>query len=803
MKSPLGIGVLTALLALPARADRVFVFNTHTYVVVQTKRTWDLAHAHAVSVLHGSLAQIDDAAENAAILLGASGQGGSSTAADGGGAVYLWIGGDEFEIEGTFGWIDAAGGRTKFWTGGKNGSAFSGLYHNWGRSVVGTAGPEPDNFNGTQNQVGYALGPWPAAGADKIGQPGQWNDLYGTNQLFSIAEVPAPPSNPSGPTNVQVTALENGALDISWQDNALNETSYQIYVNDNPQDVFFQVGSNLVPNDTSLNLSGGQPHTTYEFMIRVLLAGGAFADSAIVAVTVPDWINSRAFHPATVGQPFSYQITTTSAAPASSFGASGLPAGLQVDPASGQVSGTPTQAGVFQATLSAVLADSTVLTAPLTLRVIHPAGPPVVTMLLPTQTLLASEGLAAANLLQYFTDPDTEAAVRFQTSKGSYDVALHQSATPLTVANFLKYVDGTTIAGGNYTNSIIHRVESNFVVQGGGFKPASPNLLGIPTDPSPLNEPGISNVRGTIAMAKLGNDPNSATSQWFVSLDDNSQNLDNQNGGFTAFGRVLGQGMTVMDVIHALPRGTYNIAVDYPPPRGTQTGTFTNWPMDTAPPAPPAFDQTKLVLVQSVTRIQPLVFSISPAGGPEIVTVTLADEQLRLAPIGAVFGNATFSVMATDREGQSVSQPLAVTVEDDYPFWAARRNLGTGDDALPGSDPDGDGLVNLAEFVLAGDPMVSDLANVPLLVGFTETASGPTLTLTFTFRKFLAGLRVQVETSDSLAAGSWNPIWTDSDGLISPSVISSEDLGDRVGITVGAIAATAPAFLRLNIQMLP
>jgi cyclophilin family peptidyl-prolyl cis-trans isomerase len=124
------------------------------------------------------------------------------------------------------------------------------------------------------------------------------------------------------------------------------------------------------------------------------------------------------------------------------------------------------------------------------------------------------------------------------------DIELYRNETPLTVTNFLKYVDR-----GSYNNSIIHRSAAGFVIQGGGFCLNGTALLEIADDPPVQNEPGVSNLRGTVAMAKLGGNPNSATSQWFVNLGDNSSNLDAQNGGFTVFGEVAGNGMRIVDRI--------------------------------------------------------------------------------------------------------------------------------------------------------------------------------------------------------------------------------------------------------------
>jgi peptidyl-prolyl cis-trans isomerase A (cyclophilin A) len=146
--------------------------------------------------------------------------------------------------------------------------------------------------------------------------------------------------------------------------------------------------------------------------------------------------------------------------------------------------------------------------------------------------------------------------VRVDTSLGEYFIELSDDTTPITVANFLSYVQS-----GDFNGTVVHRVEPGFVVQAGWrtFDPAQTNFpfATISSRGTIQNEFRVSNKRGTIAMAKVGGDPNSANSQWFINLADNSANLDNQNGGFTVFGRVMGNGMQVVDAIGALP--LYNV----------------------------------------------------------------------------------------------------------------------------------------------------------------------------------------------------------------------------------------------------
>jgi len=156
--------------------------------------------------------------------------------------------------------------------------------------------------------------------------------------------------------------------------------------------------------------------------------------------------------------------------------------------------------------------------------------------------------------------PTQATIVRFETVMGDFDVQLLDDDTPGTVENFLNYVNS-----GKYIDSFIHRSAllqngDKFVIQGGGFtlggEGAFPGV--VPVDRQIQNEPGFSNIRGSIAMAKLGGQPHSATSQWFINLNDDNTFLDTNNDGFTVFGGVIGQGMDVVDAISFLDRDNLN-----------------------------------------------------------------------------------------------------------------------------------------------------------------------------------------------------------------------------------------------------
>lgn len=147
----------------------------------------------------------------------------------------------------------------------------------------------------------------------------------------------------------------------------------------------------------------------------------------------------------------------------------------------------------------------------------------------------------------------TATVVRLQTTLGVIDIQLYDEAAPKTVENFYNYLNSNA-----YNHSFFHRSIPGFVIQGGGYvwNQTTNEENVIAKLPPVANEfsAARSNVRGTIAMAKLPDKPNSATSEWFINLADNSTNLDKQNGGFTVFGQIIGNGMQVADAIASLPR---------------------------------------------------------------------------------------------------------------------------------------------------------------------------------------------------------------------------------------------------------
>jgi len=305
-----------------------------------------------------------------------------------------------------------------------------------------------------------------------------------------------------------------------------------------------------------------------------------------------------------------------------------------------------------------------------------PATPANISVLaaLPDLSVLVNAPPQSINVDALYDNPDvTGTVVRFTTNQSEPNnliyIELFDQAgpnrtrtTPLTAANFLAYANA-----GEYNNTFIHRSVPGFVVQGGGFTvtSAQPGILigsvtqfpAVVNEPKPAESSVANNVRGTIAMAKLGSDPNSATNQWFFNLADNSfgpngldngrDGLDNQNGGFTVFGRVLGNGMAAVDAIAQVPRFGYASPFDTIPLRnvpGANPSTnpsFTNPAVDTTTLADDQF-----VKFLTIAPVDELVYSVT-SSAPALVSPSFDSAGKLVLTYGAGVGTATVTVRAS------------------------------------------------------------------------------------------------------------------------------------------------------------
>lgn len=148
-----------------------------------------------------------------------------------------------------------------------------------------------------------------------------------------------------------------------------------------------------------------------------------------------------------------------------------------------------------------------------------------------------------------------------RTSMGEIQLELYADKAPVSVGNFVNYAKS-----GYYDGTIFHRVIGNFMIQGGGFTPdMQKKTTGEPIQNEAAN--GLKNKRGTIAMARTNN-PHSATSQFFINVNDNTD-LDytgegsSREWGYTVFGRVT-SGMSVVDSIRFVPTGRVQGFSDVP-----------------------------------------------------------------------------------------------------------------------------------------------------------------------------------------------------------------------------------------------
>ena len=672
---------------------------------------------------------------------------------------------------------------------------------------------------GSTSEAGFAIERKTGAGAwEYIGSIGSNNLFVIPSNLIAPLDTfvfrirafkGSPPTTPGSPKGPSVSDYSNEAavtgdayplvasaapcqavINLTWP-NIQNETNCQIYYKpaDAPSYSLLDV---VGPDITTYQVTSPviEPTKTYSFVLQPLNGANAMGESSVASATV-DGITSKTGTSGTPGSPFSHSFTQISGSTIRSRTLTEVPSELSFDDTTGVLSGVFPALGNSTLTYTVTFTNGFNLTQVFHIRVRPPAGPPSVGAVIP-----AWDGAVGATrdipLAGTFTDSEAESAVRVGTTLGDMDFILFDAATPATVTNFMSYVSAA-----KYTDVAFHRSIAGFVIQGGGFKGAGTgsDFNSVATHPPVTNEPGIANVRGTISMAKVGGNPNSATSQFFVSLGDNRANLDYQNGGFTVFGRVAGNGMAVADAISVLPHGSYGLFVD-----GNTTATpFDDFPMhDSSLPDP--MDQTKLVKINSVTSVPTLSYSITGNTDPAVASASIANEQLHLA--GLAGGQTTITVTATDLDGLTTSQAVVVTISDTYGTWAARRSFPGGQSAA-GENADDDNLTNLQEYALLGDPMVSSQAALPDPGWAGVSPAAQFMTLSFPVRKFTTGLSYVVETNDQLT-GVWTPVWSSANdaNFSHAEVVSASDQADRTVVTImdrAALGTRRQRFMRLKV----
>lgn len=446
------------------------------------------------------------------------------------------------------------------------------------------------------------------------------------------------------PTNLAAATLSDASVKLTWQHSSARELGFQIQYRETGVGEYV-VGANTAANATEFTLNNLPADKSYQFRVRAYDFFTFSEFSGLAQAQTKDGITGNFNPPILVGKSFRYPVETTLNGSLTSLTVTGLPAGLTYNSTTRTITGTLGTSGTFSVTLTATFSDGSTSTRTLTLRSI--TGQPFVSSFFPSVSVAAA-AQKAVSLTGRFADPDTVSAVRFTTTEGNFDIILYPDATPLTVDNFLDYVDADL-----FLDTFFHRAVPNFVVQGGGYKHTTAGGYScVSTFPAVPNEPGLSNVLGTVAMAKLEDLPNSATSQFFVNTKNNAANLDNQNGGFTVFGKVSTPTMATINKIAALPVGDYTV------PIGSGSDFLEDVPVDAAT-APVSLDPAQLVKITAVDAAPILTYEVT-SQNTAIATATISGTDVLIS--GVAKGSTSISVKATDLDGQSVTQSIPVTV---------------------------------------------------------------------------------------------------------------------------------------------
>lgn len=278
---------------------------------------------------------------------------------------------------------------------------------------------------------------------------------------------------------------------------------------------------------------------------------------------------------------------------------------------------------------------------------------PATTQAIPPVSLTSLTNTTSLDLRNYFNIPGvTGTVVQLDTVVGKFNMEMYASDAPLSVANFLNYVNS-----GAFNNTIIHRSVPGFVIQGGGYR-ANSNLDSITRQaPIPL-EYKLPNVIGSVAMARTSV-ADSATSEWFVNVADNTTILG-KNGsspeGYAVFARVIGTGMSVVNTIVGLPRTNLG-----------DTTPFSTLPLyNYTAGSSPQIANLVAVTTATVIPIYPgtsgasvITFAVT-SSAPTVATAAVSGSTLTVTPFSA--GTATLTITATDTNGSVATSTAQVTV---------------------------------------------------------------------------------------------------------------------------------------------
>jgi cyclophilin family peptidyl-prolyl cis-trans isomerase len=297
---------------------------------------------------------------------------------------------------------------------------------------------------------------------------------------------------------------------------------------------------------------------------------------------------------------------------------------------------------------------------------------PTIRAAIGTITVTSTSTTQMIDLAGVFTDRDlTTSRVRMVTSKGNINLTLFDGLAPRTVANYYDY-----ILHHKYDSSIFHRLgaflhqgsTTRDVLQGGDFTFSETNGSGTLTKlagdnpPTVADEVNLPNTAGTIAMAKTGL-PNSATSEFFFNLIDNTNQLSvppQTNGGFTVFGRIDPASQPVLNALAASHVEQNNSTItafdssltDLPLRSGA---VKTNFPAGTV-----ATDYALVKNFVVLSRNEYLTYSLVSNSNNSVVTAAITDNRLTLTFVSGHTGSATITLRATDRFGAHIDTAFIV-----------------------------------------------------------------------------------------------------------------------------------------------